>query len=183
MEFKLKDDILTINGEVYKLVPVEEQQVQEKARTGWERVEEGDEFFYVHCHCTAADMFDYKTSGYNEMYEKGNYTNDEQLCNNIGRAFSLYLRMLRWQAENDVPVDVHNPDVTKWYIRYDMATKELHSNSGKICFGAFDIYFSTAEKARECIRAFESDLLWLHTEFYRRLDERGVDNAEMQNMR
>ena len=179
MKFKLKDNILTINGEAYKLVPVEEQQVQEKARTGWERVNYGEKYYYVDTQSNSdwvCDEFSYYSD---KMYESCNYFNNKQLCDNIGRAISIYLRMLRWQAENDVPVDIHNPNVIKWCIRYDMWTKELLANYGKVCFSAFDIRFSTEEKAKECIEIFREDLIWLYTQFYHRLDGKGVDNAEM----
>lgn len=184
MEFKLKDDILTINGEAYKLVPVEEQQVQEeptqeKQRTGWERVDWGEEHHFIDMKfnsCWARDEYSHYTDG---MYEAGNYTNNEKLSNNIGRAVSIYLRMLRWQAENDEPVEIHNPDVAKWYIRYDMYNKELYEVYMKNYLATFDISFSSQEKAQECIRAFESDLIWLHTQFYHRLDRKGVEDAEM----
>lgn len=179
MEFKLKDDILTINGEAYKLVPVEEQQMQEKARTGWERVNYGEKYYYVDTQSNSDWVYDEFSYYSDKMYESCNYFNNKQLCDNIGRAISIYLRMLRWQAENDVPVDIHNPSTAKWCISYDSSDKELYATYSKNLLGTFEVFFSTKAKAQECIRAFESDLLWLHTQFYHRLDGKGVDNAEM----
>lgn len=86
---------------------------------------------------------------------------------------------LRWQAENDVPVDLRNPNVIKWCICYNLQSKSLHASGSYILREVFNIYFSTAEKAEECIKVFETDLIWLHTQFYHRLDGKGVDNAEM----
>ena len=168
---------IIIDDKKYKLVPVEEPQVQEKARTGWERVKAGELFFCVYCECTQGDMHDYSGDLSNAIYKSGNYFNDKQLCNDVGRAVSIYLRMLRWQAENDVPVELREPVIKKWYIRYHIPTKELYSSYVEANLGVFGIYFSTKEKAEECIKVFESDLIWLHTQFYHRLDGKGVDNA------
>lgn len=184
MELKIEDNILTIKGEKYKLVPVEEQQVleepaQEKARTGWERVDWGEEHHFIDMKfnsCWDRDEYSHYTDG---MYEAGNYTNNEKLSNNIGRAVSLYLRMLRWQAENDEPVDIHNQDVEKWCICYNLQSKSLHASGSYSWREVFNIYFSSRKKAEECIKVFETDLIWLHTQFYHRLDGKGVDNAEM----
>lgn len=179
MKLKLKDNILTINGEAYKLVPVEEQQVQKKARTGWERVEEGEMFYHLGRNMKSCPTTECLCSLDKEMYKKGNSFSDQQLCDDVGRAVSIYLRMLRWQAENDVPVDIHNPSTAKWCISYDSSDKELYATYGKNLLGTFEVFFSTNAKAQECVKVFKDDLIWLHTQFFRRLDERGEKNGNI----
>lgn len=173
----ITDGKLILNGKRYKLVLDEEQQVQ---RTGWERMNCGEEHHFIDMKfnsCWARDEYSHYTDG---MYEAGNYTNNEKLSNNIGRAVSLYLRMLRWQAENDEPIVLNKLGITKWSIYYDAKCEELKVEwaLGEYTNG-HTVFFSTRLKAEECAEVFKDDLIWLHTQFYHRLDARGVCNEKV----
>ena len=152
---ELKDyKIVCIDGETYRLVPENEfnekicPQEQEK-KTGWERAKGNETVYSI------------------DMTEFGCYFRDAEFARSIGRAVSLWLRMLRWQAENDIPAN----SADRWSIYYKgEADKIYRAMSGRNWNEPFIIYFSSAKKAYEAIEAFKDDLLWYFTEFKSRMD-------------
>lgn len=162
---------LKINGEM-KDVEIENGYITiikpEKKRTGWERVKCGEKQSFINCY----KIFDSREecgSEDNKLYECANYFSDRKLAENINRMQKLQRKMFRWQAENDIPII--SIDKYKWCILYNSEVNpNIHVNI-KISNEGFLPYFSSKEKAKECIEVFKDDLIWLFTEFKWRLDE------------
>ena len=142
---------------------------ESKKMTGWERLVLNTTY------CTNIDGETQYITEFNEInddqrYNLANYFSDGILAEDILRMQTLQRQMFRWQAENDVPVDLTQDVVAKWYIQYDTENQNLTTEATKWRISPFLPYFTSEEKASECILAFEKELTWLFTEFKWRMD-------------
>lgn len=160
---------IELDGKTYILVPEEayNEYKPERARTGYERVRVGDEYFSNLFPKGARKCNDNSDSS---AYACGDYANDKQLYADNERAIEIYRRMRQWQALNDDAVD-YNRGLEKWYIYYDKTSGVLKTDYNRDYIITFCVYFSSEEKAEEAIEVFKDDLIWLHTQYRRRLDE------------
>lgn len=150
------------NGEITIIEPV-------KIITGWEKVEYGQTYY-----CDFSGVVydtnhkDTTCKEYRLRYNNANYFSNMKLADNISRMQMLQRKMFRWQAENDIPI-ISNSKY-KWCILYNPEVNpNIHVNI-KISNEGFLPYFSSKEKALECIKIFKDDLIWLFTEFQWRID-------------
>ena len=162
---------LKINGEL-KDVEIENGEITivepEKKATGWERVKKDSEY----CYWCGDDRVDKLEENYltteNNLYRLANYFSSEELFKNISRMQTLQRRMFRWQAENDANFETRM-DAKKYAISNDslngIRACEIYVDAG------FLPYFSSKEKAKECIEVFKHELIWLFTEFRWRMDD------------
>ncbi len=159
------NDTIIIDGVKYRRVEEET-----KPKTGYERVDEGVEYYYnsngIECFCYA----DMDNGLDDELYSAANYYNDKSIAKNNARADTLMRRLRQWQALNDAPVDWGN-DNHKYYIYFSCEERQFGINSNRKCHRLGSIYFSSEEKAFEAVNAFHDELLWYFTEYQQRLDE------------
>ena len=169
-ESKIKRDE---NGKVYILVPEEayNEDKPERARTGYEREGKDTVYYFM----DAMDILHSENEVYRPLndfqYTSGNYYTDKQLAEDNARADSILRRMRQWQALNDVAVDRNASEI--YSLVWQRSTRDIRINIivKDKCLDNFEIYFSTFEKASEAAKVFRDDLIWLHTEYRRRLDE------------
>lgn len=102
------------------------------------------------------------------LYQQANYFSDKHFAKNIAKMQTLQRKLFRWQAENDVPIDSKPKD--KYYLLWDIARKKVIVNAITHYTHGFLPYFSSEEKAEECIKVFENELIWLFTLFEWRMD-------------
>ena len=161
---------LKINGEL-KDVEIENGEITiiepEKKETGWEMADYGD-----HYYCIGTYMIDDYPEAHQicdkGLFDNANYFTNKKLAESIYRMQALQRQMFRWQAENDVLIDLHS-DRQKWIIsdNYEFGIKEV--DYYKTGFGFMPV-FSSKEKAKECLEEFKDELTWLFTEFKWRMD-------------
>lgn len=164
---KITDVEIDENGGITIIKP--EKKLDKKA-TGWEKVKYANTYYYD----SSGLIYDIKQSiceNHTINYNNANYFSNMKLAENISRMQKLQRQIFRWQAENDTPINfdtIINDD--KWEITYDTKDKNLEV-SGIYCYvTGFVPYFSSKEKAKECIEVFKNELLWLFTEFQCRMD-------------
>lgn len=162
---------LKINGEL-KDVEIENGEITivepEKKATGWERVKKDSEY----CYWCGDDRVDKLRENYlttdNNLYRLANYFSSEELFKNISRMQTLQRQMFKWQAENDIIINLNSNK--KWCILYNSEVNpNIHINVSIPNYG-FLPYFSSKEKAQECIEVFKDELEWLFKEFRWRMD-------------
>ena len=156
-------DVEINNGEIIIIEP-------EKKTTGWEKVENGETYYYDFSGIVYDTNSNYSTcKEYRLRYKNANYFSNRKLAENISRMQTLQRKMFRWQAENDEPIKP-NANKPKYYIMYNLEDKEF--NIGCTYTKLFNSlpYFSSKEKALECIKTFKDELMWLFTEFQWRMD-------------
>lgn len=164
---------LKINGEL-KDVEIENGEITiiepEKKATGWERAKPGEWQRYIDSYNVKSSTEDCLEED-DALYQKANYFTSQKLAENISRMQTLQRQMFRWQAENDVPIPIISKSNYKWCILYNSkSTPEIHVNM-KLSDAGFLPYFSSKEKAKECIEVFKDELTWLFTEFRWRMDD------------
>ena len=164
---KLTDVELDENGGITIIKP---EIKTEKKATGWEKVAYSKIYYYD----SSGLVYDTKQSiceNHTINYNNANYFSNMKLAENVSRMQTLQRQIFRWQAENDTPInfDAINDD-DKWEITYDTKDKHLEVSSIYCYTTGFVPYFSSKEKAKECIEVFKNELLWLFTEFQCRMD-------------
>lgn len=150
---------------MYVLNAEENRETNTEIKTGWERGELTQTYYTTDGESQPETYHSEDT----EHYENADYFSSPALAADIARAQEIWRKLMRWQAENDAPVDWENDAIYHYYIYYG------HNGTfyvGGLYFwqDAFNVYFSTEEKAEKAAEIFHDDLLWLFTEFKYRLD-------------
>ena len=149
---------------MYVLNAEENRETNTEIKTGWERGELKRTYYTIDGESQPETYHSEDT----EHYDKADYFSDPALAADIARAQTIWRKLLRWQAENDAPVDWENDAICHYYIYYGH-NKTFYVGGLHFWQDAFNVYFSTEEKAQQAIEAFHDDLLWLFTEFKYRL--------------
>lgn len=150
---------------MYVLNAEENRETNTEIKTGWERLELMQRYYMTNGE-SQPETYHPEDA---DRYENADYFSSPALAADIARAQTIWRKLMRWQAENDAPVDWENDAICHYYIYY--------GHNKTFCVGglsfwqdAFNVYFSTEEKAQQAIETFHDDLLWLFTEFKYRLD-------------
>ena len=169
---------LKANGETVQVEMTEEQAkilglVEERSRTGYERVEVEETYYLVEVDDEITNM---KHNGQldRDCYDVGNYYSNKTIAENNARADRLLRHLRQWQAQNDEPISVedwNNESKKKWFIIYSYSSEEMYAEYYYIMRLPNTIYFATKEKAEEAIEVFKDELIWYFTEYVQRLDE------------
>ena len=167
---------LKANGKTVQVEMTEEQAkilglVEERSRTGYERVEVEETYYLVEVDDEITNM---KHNGQldRDCYDVGNYYSNKTIAENNARADRLLRHLRQWQAQNDEPISVedwNNESKKKWFIIY--SSEEMYAEYYYIMRLPNTIYFATKEKAEEAIEVFKDELIWYFTEYVQRLDE------------
>ena len=171
---------LKANGKTVQVEMTEEQAkllglVEERSRTGYERVDEDDSYFVDDTINDGHEVIGGGGTLVNDLYyNNGNYYNDETIVENNARADKLFRCLRQWQGLNDKAItkkDWKGYDVIKYNIDYDYLTNRLLVRWTGRYRKLNVVYFTSEEKAKEAIKVFEDELLWYYTEYVQRLDE------------
>lgn len=149
--------------------------VEERSRTGYERVDEDDSYFVDDTINDGHEVIGGGGTLVNDLYyNNGNYYNDKTIAENNARADRLLRCLRQWQAQNDEPISVEDwedQDLKKYSIIYDYDSNVISPSRIWWMRGTNNIYFKSREKAEEAIEVFRDELLWYFTEYVQRLDE------------
>lgn len=145
--------------------------IEDKPRTGYERVEKGEMYYLVDIYNNIMRVTEDNDQGDKQCYSTGNYYSDKMIAENNARADRLLRQLRQWQALNDRAINWKNKDIRKYTIRYDYAMNMFNviPNVCERCLN--DVYFTTRETAQRAINVFKDELIWYFTEYVQRLDE------------
>ena len=168
---------LKVNGKTVHAEISEEQAkilglVEDKPKTGYERVDEDESYFVDDTINDGHEVLGGRTLVNNLYYINGNYYNDKTIAENNARADRLQRCLRQWQAQNDEPISVedwNNESKKKWFIIY--SSEEMYAEYYYIMRLPNTIHFATKEKAEEAIEVFRDELIWYFVEYQQRLDE------------
>lgn len=168
---------ISANGKTIQVEISEEQAkilglIEDKPKTGYERVDEDESYFVDDTINDGHEVLGGRTLVNNLYYINGNYYNDKSIAENNARADRLLRCLRQWQAQNDEPISVedwNNESKKKWFIIY--SSEEMYAEYYYIMRLPNTIYFTTKEKAEEAIEVFKDELIWYFTEYVQRLDE------------
>lgn len=162
-------ELRTVDIEDGRITTVNEEPTQPK--TGWERVNVGEPYFTL-TQYKPHEQGEDNDANDQKMYDSANYFSDGKIAADVFRAQTIWRKLMRWQVENDKPVDWDNDDIESQHfsIYCDHFTEQLTVANQCYSQDAFNVYFSTEEAACRALEIFHDDLLWLFTEFQYRLD-------------
>lgn len=166
--------VMSINGkEVRMPVELTEEQAkeilvlreEEGKKTGWEKPETGNMYYYEDALCRVqAMLFNESSKIQLEMlYNAANCYSSERLANDLSRGDTLIKKLRRFAVENrKTPIDFNN--LGGYTITYNYKNKCLECGMTGNWMTLGDIVFDTEETAREAINKFASELVWYFTE-------------------
>lgn len=157
-------ELRAVDIEDDRTTTVNEEPAQPK--TGWERLGLRQRYYMTNGESQSETYRPEDT----ERYDRVDYFNSPTLAADIARAQEIWRKLLRWQAENDAPIYWENDATYHYYIYYNYHNKTFHVGGLYSLKDAFNVYFSSIEKAQQAFEIFHDDLLWLFTEFQYRLD-------------
>lgn len=147
--------------------PELEKLVKPPKKTGYERVEIGNKFYYIADDCIRRSAMDDRGTFSNMSYDGANYYSDESVAKNNARADELMRQLRRFAVEhreNNIcwVKGCCNP---KWRIIYNCSNNAIKPIKGWDVRSAFVIYFDTEATANLAIETFYDELVWYFTEY------------------
>ena len=173
MKVELKANGKTVQVEITKEQAKILGLVEERSRTGYERVEKSETYYVINTEDDSMiNITEFNDQTDERCYNTGNYYSDKTIAENNARADRLFRQLRQWQAQNDKAISVedwNDESKKKWFIIY--SSEEMYAEYYYIMRLPNTIYFTTKEKAEEAIEVFRDELLWYFTEYVQRLDE------------
>ena len=173
MKVELKANGKTVQVEITKEQAKILGLVEERSRTGYERVEKSETYHVINTEDDSMiNITEFNDQTDERCYNTGNYYSDKTIAENNARADRLFRQLRQWQAQNDKAISVedwNNESKKKWFIIY--SSEEMYAEYYYIMRLPNTIYFTTKEKAEEAIEVFKDELIWYFTEYVQRLDE------------
>ena len=148
------------------LDPKLQELILPKKKTGYERLEDGDTFFYQSSDGGKTHGYDYYTEYADYHFATANYYSSEKVAENNIRADKLMRQLRRFAVEHRTnELDWTYQVQRKFYIYYGNRTKELlvGDNGTARDFGV--IYFDSEKTAKLAIETFRDELIWYFTEY------------------
>lgn len=171
---------INANGKTVQVEMTEEQLkelgvIEERSRTGYERVEKSETYYVINTEDDSMiNITEFNDQTDERCYNTGNYYSDKTIAENNARADKLLRCLRQWQAQNDKPIsmsDWKNDNISKYYVDYDCFHELFFVTYAVRRRSLNNIYFTSDEKAKEAIEVFRDELLWYFTEYQQRLDE------------
>lgn len=160
---------LIIDGKEFNIKisnPEFEKLLNQSSKTGYERVENGDSYFYVMSDGHVGVDTDYHGTGHNDDYSVANYYSDRTVAENNARADRLIRQLRRFAVEHGSQANCWgDPDQYHYYIMYDYNSKCLFANYNQSYRGYGAIYFDNNKTAELAIETFHDELIWYFTEY------------------
>lgn len=148
------------------LDPKLQELIAPKKKIGYERLEQGQTFFYQHSDGNMEHGYDHHNGNINNYFNSANYYSSEAVAENNVRADKLMRQLRRFAVEHRVnELDWTYQVQRKYYIYYGNRTKELlvGENGTARDFGV--IYFDSEKTANLAIEIFRDELIWYFTEY------------------
>ncbi len=156
-----KEIEVEISEEEYKKL-----QPSEEKKTGYERVAEGDGFFYISSVGVTSFGIDRHKTVDDNFYESANYHSSDVVAKNNARADNLMRQLRRFAVEHrERGVNPNDVNAKKYCIYYDYGNNTLGA--------AFTLYaktfgvtpFDSEETTQAAIDKFRDELIWYFTEY------------------
>ena len=171
MQVEIKANGKTVQVEITEEQLKELGLIEERSRTGYQRVKEGDVYYFNITRSETVAEVECNRRIDEGRYDTGYYYSNKTIAENNTRADKLLHCLKQWQALNDRAINWKNKNICKYTIRYDYAMNMFNviPNFCERCLN--DVYFTTRETAQRAINVFKVELEWYFTEYQQRLDE------------
>lgn len=161
---------LLINGKELEVEISEEElkklEEKQKKKTGYERVEDGQSFWYVE-NGTIMPYRDVRGDGrVQNIYDSANYYSNFEVANNNARADKLMRQLRRFAVEHrEKEFNWLDQNQKKYTISFDPENNMLTTDYWTSCIEFGTMLFDSEETAELAIETFRDELLWYFTEY------------------
>lgn len=137
---------------------------EKKVLSGYERVKEGDKFWYISTYGNVTYSEDDRFSSSDALYNIGNYFSREEVAHGVSMRLNLWMRIYAYAARKGYLVkdgEWEKPE-QKYVLSYDYLTGSIEAVgideeiSNWKDFGT--IYFNSREAARDVLTQFGDEL-------------------------
>ena len=152
---------IEISEEEYKKL-----QPSEEKKTGYERVPEGDYFYYESCRGNAESSIDEYCYIDDEYYASAYYYSSKTVAENNARADKLMRQLRRFSVEHrECGVNLNDVNTRQYCIYYDYGNNTL-GTAFTLCAKTFGVIcFDSDETTLAAINEFHDELIWYFTEY------------------
>ena len=156
-----KEIEVEISEEEYKKLHLSEEK-----KTGYERVPEGDYFYYESCRGNAESSIDEYCYIDDEYYASAYYYSSKTVAENNARADKLMRQLRRFSVEHrECGVNLNDVNTRQYCIYYDYGNNTL-GTAFTLCAKTFGVIcFDSDETALAAINKFREELIWYFTEY------------------
>ena len=156
-----KEIEVEISEEEYKKLHLSEEK-----KTGYERVPEGDYFYYESCRGNAESSIDEYCYIDDEYYASAYYYSSKTVAENNARADKLMRQLRRFSVEHrECGVNLNDVNTRQYCIYYDYGNNTL-GTAFTLCAKTFGVIcFDSEETAQAAINEFREELIWYFTEY------------------
>ena len=156
-----KEIEVEISEEEYKKLHLSEEK-----KTGYERVPEGDYFYYESCRGNAESSIDEYCYIDDEYYASAYYYSSKTVAENNARADKLMRQLRRFSVEHrECGVNLNDVNTRQYCIYYDYGNNTL-GTAFTLCAKTFGVIcFDSDETANAAIDEFHDELIWYFTEY------------------
>lgn len=137
-----------------------EEYIEPKQLTGWERVENEDNYFRIN---SFGDFFEFREMDVNSdkaLFESANYFSTKEKAEEINFKQTLFRKLQRFSDENGgTEIDWNDEDQTKFSIKYSHWSSKLSIDCYNTVQQFGQVYFASKEVARKAIELFHDDLI------------------------
>ena len=134
-------------------------------KTGYERVEKGNKYFYTCSDASVCSIEDCRDESGNDDYNSADYYSDHTIAENNARADKLMRQLRRFAVEHRENSINWNNETTKYYIRFGHGDKSIWAESEILGQGFGMITFDSKETCILAIDTFRDELIWYFTEY------------------
>ena len=155
-----------ING---KRIELTDEQVKalrvETRKNPFERVAMGDEYYTITGYDNTVEFTEDRNGADQNLYDAGNYFNDEQFAKQVALHQLLYRKLLKFAYDNEFEDTAEWNGVNQhWHIIYN-ALNDDFTTMIKLASKELTVYFSTEEGARSAIEEVVRPFLKKHPDF------------------
>ena len=161
---------LIIEGKEIEIEFSEEEykklQPSEEKKTGYERVPESSDYFYVSARSCVGTDFDNYYSVDDECYESANYYSSDIVAENNARADKLMRQLRRFSVEHrECGVNLNDTNTKKFFVTYNYENNEIQPGYTLQIKAFGTICFDSREATQAAIDEFHDELIWYFTEY------------------
>lgn len=159
------DNYIVINGKKAELTEeqLEKLGIKGKAKNPFERVEEGNHYWWIGGVNNTICSNDTRHPIDNSLYDNTNYFNDESFAQQVAWHEELNRRLLKFAYDHKAVVDWED-GCPKYCIVYDEKVKDFSINS-KVWCKSFDVCFSSHFVATKAINEIVKPFMAEHPDF------------------
>lgn len=135
-------------------------------KTGYERVEEANRYYYVDASSFVEEAFEDYDGFDDDIYNTANYYSSDKVAQNNARADKLMRQLRRFAVEHrEQEIDWYNHNMYKYIIGFNYKAQDFYIDYcyTQRYFGS--PLFDSEEAAQLAIKNYHDELIWYFTEY------------------